>query len=656
MKAASDNGDGTLVDRYIPCSSQHRQDIFSITPNGTEDPEVERLPLFLNIKFDSDSDGIVGAGMELPVTVEMENWYQGRYSRAVAGYYLGDSIPPDPLEWITVSSSQMTFDSDNSSYLLARGGELQLTQGDEVVDKYGHVVSRSFTSGTLIIPSTVPDGEYTISARIIGTGNGGATPYDGETTITVGDPGINVSSAELALGSVPHEARLGRRDFYVFDNPLTYADETTPETDTAPASDGEIWVELSVINSLGNIGNGSGLTSASVIGAGGKFTVYPSTADDAPSRTAIEDGTGENSAIAAPTNNVPLTGKMWIKVEKANKKPGPVTMYATVIGDDGSTRSNSITLYFTGPPDAITLAESSSSLRSVNVIEEHETVKDEIKFELTAVDEGGNTVDPDLSGYALRIAGPDDKPVSSTNISRSQPTKSAADGKFYITLTNESGTAAAPLAPGAYTLTAKKGDLEAEVGFAVAGPSTNLSLSSSSDTRDSGLEVVTATATVTDRDGNAVSDRTPVSITAGDATILSPVGVAATSTTDGSASSQFAVVGTGRTTIIGESNGVVDVVVFDNSGGDPNVAGGGISTSWENGDPCLTRYHGYATYRCDANSSAAEIFNVVSSRGATAIHAWNGDNWVRFSEVNGEAIPGSSDFQVITNDVLYISY
>ncbi len=70
---------------------------------------------------------------------------------------------------------------------------------------------------------------------------------------------------------------------------------------------------------------------------------------------------------------------------------------------------------------------------------------------------------------------------------------------------------------------------------------------------------------------------------------------------------------------------------------------------------CLSATNGFATYTCGVDSSASELFGLVSGRGATAVHLWNGSDWVRYSVVDGAMVPGSSDFTVTENDILYIS-
>ena len=44
---------------------------------------------------------------------------------------------------------------------------------------------------------------------------------------------------------------------------------------------------------------------------------------------------------------------------------------------------------------------------------------------------------------------------------------------------------------------------------------------------------------------------------------------------------------------------------------------------------CLSNLAGFATWACGVESSASEIFGLVSARGATALHLWNGSAWVR---------------------------
>ena len=70
---------------------------------------------------------------------------------------------------------------------------------------------------------------------------------------------------------------------------------------------------------------------------------------------------------------------------------------------------------------------------------------------------------------------------------------------------------------------------------------------------------------------------------------------------------------------------------------------------------CLSELSGFATWSCGVSADASEIFEMVSARGVSAIHLWNGSTWVRYSVVDDAMVPGSSDFMVTENDILYIS-
>ena len=70
---------------------------------------------------------------------------------------------------------------------------------------------------------------------------------------------------------------------------------------------------------------------------------------------------------------------------------------------------------------------------------------------------------------------------------------------------------------------------------------------------------------------------------------------------------------------------------------------------------CLSELSGFATWSCGVEADASAIFDMVTGRGVSAIHLWNGSTWVRYSVVDDAMVPGSSDFMVTENDILYIS-
>ncbi len=80
-----------------------------------------------------------------------------------------------------------------------------------------------------------------------------------------------------------------------------------------------------------------------------------------------------------------------------------------------------------------------------------------------------------------------------------------------------------------------------------------------------------------------------------------------------------------------------------------------MSDERNTGAGCLRNLNGSATWACGVESSASEIFGLVTGRGVTALHLWNGSAWVRYWVVDGTMVPGLSDYMVAENDIHYIS-
>ncbi len=303
----SDDPDLLGTELTIPCGAPQAGKSVTITLNGTTTPLVTVNPVSLRVTIGGDSDSIVLPGIELDVFVELTHPEN-------APAPLSDSTDDSQnFAWVTVSSGAVYIDSDD----LTRGGELGVD---------------ALATGSLIVPSTVPDGTYTLFVRFQ-LGDTDNTTYDGQASITVGDAGKNAAAATLALG------------VETYDNPLTGVDETTLEDGEEPAADGDIWLELTVTNSLGNNANSSGLSSVSVIGAGGSYAIHGATSEGRPNADALAGGTGVNSAQV--TNPDDAKSTMFVKVEKTDRQSGNVSVYAVVVGTDGSPTSNTIDLTFT---------------------------------------------------------------------------------------------------------------------------------------------------------------------------------------------------------------------------------------------------------------------------------------------------------------------
>ena len=514
----------------------------------------------------------------------------------------------------------------------------------------------------IIIPDGTTEGEYTVSARVSGYDYDQRSGDDPESTrvsgsakFTVGDAGAGIGSAELALGN-----RLS-------DDARTVEDEAREETGSDVAdNDGSetnpagINLVVSASNSLGNKSNASDVSQITVIAPGGKITIDSSPAGVTP--VANEHTvTGTNSASLAEdtalTTGTELEGdeigqSIAIAVEKANGKPGSVDVYAIVTGATGAAVTETITLSFTGDASSLSLGDASGSLHNQIVVANNDDGddtdhRDVISFGLSASDSGGN--DAGIPTVRAKITDPKGKTVSTTRIARSQGPNAIGTKNAKITLTSM-GMSTAPLAGGEYMLTVTAGGNSAEASFFVAGAAKEIEISTESSSDPIALgSVVTVTANVTDGDV-AVADGTEVEFTPAGALKLSGVGETdSVKTKAGVATARF---------VVSEGSGLAAIIV--SSGTASNSAS--INTGPAEAMPeeeaslsCLSSLSGFSTWTCDVEASASEIFDWISSRGATALHLNSNRMWVRYSVVDGAMVPGSSDFMVTKSDILYIS-
>ena len=496
-----------------------------------------------------------------------------------------------------------------------------------------------------------PEGEYSLT--FTADQDGQFDTKDGTTegnkqatqslTLRIGDPGTGLASATLSLGNSSE------------DKPFTDANEAVAETGSDAAKGGSINLVVEAFDSLGGKANSGSLNQIIVIAPQGSVTSThltgngTDTAKGDSSATLDEKDANTDDAVDPST----VGQKTVITVWKTDEKPGQVTVYAIVSGPGGAARTGDVTLSFSGPAASMSIADATESLLSVNVDADDDEVIDEdtIKLLVTAEDSGGNATAPPTSGVSIVITDPDGKRQGTSVIGRSQPTK-GTDGKHYITL-NGKGSDTAPLAAGNWTLTAKSGTLEAEATFAVAGAPNDVAVSASETSSDTIGDVITITASVTDKDGNTVSDGTSVMFDVSEDTGLAAIGTghAGKATKNGEASVKYAVVSAGHSVVSATAGGATGVIVIDSTAGATDMA----MPEEEASVACLSNLAGFSTWSCGVETSASEIFGFVSGRGATALHLWNGSAWVRYSVVDGTMVPGSSDFMVAENDILYIS-
>ena len=243
----------------------------------------------------------------------------------------------------------------------------------------------------------------------------------------------------------------------------------------------------------------------------------------------------------------------------------------------------------------------------------------------------------------------------SIDVEQGPNSKKVPNAKLTLTSLNDALT---PLDAGTYTVKiTSAGGLSASGEFMVVGRADGVEVTVDTNDPSAVGEIITATATVT-ADGETVPNGTIVTFNANDVagdgdSVLVAVGSGAVQRTiGGTATASFVAVGPGSSVVSATAHRTTAVQVIASTAGAVEAE---AMPEEEASVACLSNLNGFATWACGVESSASEIFGLVSGRGATALHLWNGSAWVRYSVVDGTMVPGSSDFMVAENDILYIS-
>ncbi|MCY3571397.1 MAG: hypothetical protein OXH19_08690 [Chloroflexi bacterium] len=596
-----------------------------------------------------DSDGIVSDDTTVNVWI------------SVANIHIADPRSGDPLV-----GAETAFSSDVTLEYLRVSGELEGPATAPTFTATGNGDddnSAAGALGTIVIPAGTTPGEYTVSTRL--TPRTGATAYydysgndfvtkTARATFTVGEAGLGVSAAELSLGN------------RVNDDPATLTDETKGESGSDSATGDGINLLVSASNSLGNKANNSDVDQITVIAPGGLIAVNSPRKDDATARPQTKTNI-ITSSLAAETNSFSISETtvtkaaatddaiqqtMSLNVNKADDQPGTVDVYVIFSGK-GAAISNTITLTFTGPNDALGIGEASESLLSFAEVSELPEVlrRDIISFALSATDAGGNP--GGVPNVRTRILDVDGKVVNQEKISVEQGPDANAIPNAKLTLTSLND-ALTPLKVGTYSIRiSSSGGLVANGEFQVVGRADGVDLSVDNTAPSAVGEIVTATATVTSG-GEPVPNGTIVTFAAsdvagdGDSVLVAVGGGVVQRTNGGVATASFVAVGSGRSVISATAHRTTDVEVITSTAGGSDVI--------DDRGPSLadfSRLTGLASYS-GPDASASDLLALLAGR-ASAIWLSSGDGWVLYSSQDGSMVPGSMDFTATAGDVIYIS-
>ena len=576
--------------------------------------------------FVADSDEIFGAGTDVTVRVTIS--YPN--SRADDGSTLNDTTPDNDIQvTLTVPSTGLSLTSGT--------GQRQTVSVNPVTTGKSPTTTADFT----LLTDGAPDGTYVVTATAT---QGHLTPDPADLAqdpnqvlsnsakftdeLTISDAGNFVKSASLDLGlkEGPPDAN---------------AANDMPESGSVGRT-GSVNLVLSITNGIDNPVNAADVDEIRIVAPFGDVKYYATN-----DKTSAKD--------ADPTNIVGAVkkGSVVINVASSGQKPRTIDVYAIVLGKAGVATTETVSLNFTGDAASVDLADATENLRSINLEDE----MDSIKLMVTAADTSGNTAavpDP----LTITVHDPDGKQLATSGTNRKiDAERMAESGKVFVKVTNRSGNNAdTALKVGEYTVKVTSGSINESAMFMVVGGADALSIEADNMAPSEIAEHVVVTATVNSGD-QPVADGTVVTFRSRDTTGDSDsVLVATTSETPGTkggvATATYVVIGAGSAVVTATADGQVDVVVVESTAGmvEPEAM-----PEEEASVSCLSELSGFATWSCGVSADASEIFGMVSARGVSAIHLWNGSTWVRYSVVDDAMVPGSSDFMVTENDILYIS-
>ena len=570
----------------------------------------------VHIDFD-DGDAIVKAGTKVEASING----------------LGDN--PDPA-------------ASTTDWTVPLGLLIEIDAGE---DDYGR--KQNGIASVMIDTTGATAGDYTITAV-----------YDGKSytkSLQIGDAGRGVGSVEVKLGQrIAVGDNIDRDSDGSNDTDNAAGVDVAAETGTTSSTD-TVNVIVETQNSLGNVSNDNDVDTiilfvdakgTAVSGRTGNL-VTPETLMDNSVRVDEDPDSDTEEAMASHHFTVGASEVAVIEV------------YAIVIGSSGTATSERLTLNFTGEATTISLGDASDALKpdgDAYVPLDNKGTDDEadddpakeggIVFEVSGTDKGGSTVNLKTTDItAPRIMDSDDKDVTA-KFDMPGTMVGTKDNKVVVRV----GSGETKVAAGEYTVEvalASDATAKATASFHVSGGAANVALETESMEVTVDQALIEVTAMVTDSAGVRVADGTPVLFSAsGNKAVLEEIEPdGGHKTTGGSVTAKFFVIGAGTSKVLVISGTDADALTITVTGDEEAEA----MPEEEASVGCLSNLAGFATWACGVESSASEIFGLVSGRGATALHLWNGSAWVRYSVVDGTMVPGSSDFMVAENDILYIS-
>ena len=366
----------------------------------------------------------------------------------------------------------------------------------------------------------------------------------------------------------------------------------------------------------------------------------------------------------------------------ATNKASSTMVRAQVLAKGGGAllEIDPVTVTFSGEATKLTISEPATGVLNINTaagdtgsdaVKDARETRDRLLLSVSLADANGSNVKALPRGSTTtRIMDPDGKVVWRTgdggNFEVTWPLKGAeitsddrvilfdvldADGNRQVHL-DVNAAPTAPLKNGEYTLEVKAGSLVDTQTFTVSGGPAAIAISEADGELTIGGRF-TLTATLSDADGNAVPDGTPVTFKATPTSALAVLVKVqeTTTTTDGQASVTYEVTAAGRDSVRVSSGAAGEVRLITTTDSTPAEPPAPLNPA-DSLNPRMP--NDYTTWLGQGTTSAAALLDGLGD-GFSAILLWYNGAWLRYGVVDGRPVPGQSNFEVHPGAILWLT-
>ncbi len=513
------------------------------------------------------------------------------------------------------------------------------------------------TAGQITIPAGTPDGTFTISANLT---------VDGKENVTATLP--------IKIGTVKEADRAEFGFARNPGNPTVTGDEEDYPSNIAV--NGTTRLRLQILSSEGTAAGANSVSSLLFTTTSGTLSLL-SPAGAASGNCALTCQVDVTKLNAANSGNIVVQ----LTHPGATNKASSTMVRAQVLPRGGGSLLDidPVTVTFSGTATKLTISEPATGVLNVNTVagstednpggrDDAET-RDRLRLSVSLADANGSNVKALPPGATTtRITDPDGKVVwrstsATGNFAVAWPLQKAGEtagsmvddldaaGNRQVQL-DVNAAPTAPLKNGEYTLEVKAGTLVDTQTFTVSGGPETIEISEPDGELTIGGRF-TLTATLSDADGSAVPDGTPVTFTAsrtGALNVLVKVRET-TKTKDGQVAITYEVVAAGRDSVRVSSGTAGNVRLITTA----EVAPAEPAAPANPADSLSRKMpNDYSSWLGEGTTTASALLDGLGD-GFSAILLWYNGAWLRYGVVDGRPVPGQSNFEVRPGAILWLT-